>query len=65
MACSLSCGHGREDHDSARRGQRRGDGAETVMLCNVDNKKPTEAADDKKKSKKEAKAEPAEQAKAE
>ena len=31
----------------------------------VDYKKPTEAADDKKKSKKEAKAEPAEQAKAE
>ena len=46
-------------------GQRRGDGAETVLLCMVDYKKPTEAADDKKKSKKEAKAEPAEQAKAE
>mgnify|MGYP005761761743 CR=1 FL=1 len=46
-------------------GQRRGDGAETVLLCMVDYKKPTEAADDKKKSKKEAKAEPAEQTKAE
>ena len=46
-------------------GPRRGDGAETVLLCMVDYKKPTEAADDKKKSKKEAKAEPAEQAKAE
>ena len=31
-------------------GQRRGDGAETVLLCMVDYKKPTEAADDKKKS---------------